>query len=278
MIHVYLPSFWKVLKAVLKSLDGTDKDAFKNLKEIKQFGLLVPAASDSFPEMAGLASIFEVGRLKGNSPSVQLKEPFPDLTKGLIESEFLARQKFGRALTLHMTCETSQMLHTDFSLAPLQCKLSSQFVGDALETWIRAKRACRQHVVDKATVLQEPKSLVESSPFCISLFPADKVDEVLQNALRDGKSLANRWAVSSTSTASTSFFAKRKKNKQVRGGPAKRARGATPSHVQSPATVPHREEANQPSRRGRGRGRGERGRGGAGRGRGARGAATGTSQ
>ena len=273
------PFFGKVLKAVLKSFDGSDKDAFKNLKEIKQFGLLIPSASDSFPEMTGIASIFEEGRLKANSPSVQLKEPFPDLTKALIESEFLARQRFGKALTLHLTCETSQMLHKDFSLAPLQSKLSSQFVGEALEAWIKAKRACRQHVVDKAAVLQEPKSLVESSPFCASLFPIEKVEEVLRNALRDGKTLFNRWAVSSTSTANTSsFFGKRKKGKQGRGNPAQRARGAAPSHVQSPATVPHREEANQPSRRGRGRGRGERGRGGAGRGRGSRGASSGTTQ
>ena len=258
----------KTLKAIFKEFRGEEKNAFKDLKEIKPFGLLLPSTSDQFPEWEGLTKAMTAGKLKNDCATVQLKEPFPVLTKGLIDAEFSARQAFGRALTGIVACETSQMKHTDFSLAPLLAKLAMTWMGDTLRAWMKARRACRSHIFVGAQNYQEPKALVDSTPFSESLFPKDIVEQVLSNALRAGKSLHDRWAMygtasSSSSTTSGSF--KRKQRGQGRGSRPSRPRGATPNFVQSPASVPSREGGDQPSRGARGAGRGGKGRGRAGR-------------
>ena len=257
----------KVLKAVLKQLSGEDKEAFKSLKECKSFGLLVPSKTDEFPEWEGIEQVFSVGKLKRDAAQFQLKEPFPELGEGLIKAELLARQRLGRTLTLQMGCETSQMFSPGFGLAGMLSKLACGVFGEALETWIKAKRACRQSVLSWALNTREPKTLIESSPFCASLFPDDKVKEVLDLAGKEGKTLFQRWNIPSPSGSgsSKSSFSVKKGAKKAKVESGRKQKVDVSSYAHSTKTILQREDS-QPSYKGKGGGRGGKGKGGRGKG------------
>ena len=114
---------------------------------------------------------FSVVKLKRDAAQFQLKEPFPELGKGLIKAELQARQRLGRTLTRRMGFEASQMFSTGFGLAGMLSKLTCGVFGEALGTWIKAMRACHQSVLSWALNTKEPMTLIESSPFLCFVVP-----------------------------------------------------------------------------------------------------------
>ena len=143
------PFLGKISKSVLESFEGR-KDAFRGLKEIKPFSLLVPSKSDTFPELENFSSIFQEERLRADVADIQLKESFPKLTKGLIDAEFKARVRLGSVTTLQLMIETAQSLDKSFPLGAAMAKLHATTFGEALEAFIKARRDCRRHVVGSA--------------------------------------------------------------------------------------------------------------------------------
>ena len=73
------------------------------------------------------------------------------------------------------------------------CQVNGASVGESLSAFIAAKRRCRTTVIGKAGVKHKTRLLVESLVFCKSLFPPDKVKEVLDLARKDNISLRKCW-------------------------------------------------------------------------------------
>ena len=94
--------------------------------------------------------------------------------KTLVDQEFECRARLSD--TLHMqTIKESSMLeaygtpmHQRFMM---MAKLNLRMFLRDLYAFLRARRACREHVLSRAAVRHEPEKLINSSPWGKNLFP-----------------------------------------------------------------------------------------------------------
>ena len=163
-------------------------------------------------------------------------------------------------------------------LKPLSKPLVANLLHDLYDFYM-ARRACRKHVLDNATIRHEPLRLINGSIWGASLFPPPLVEEVMKNAVSHNQNIRTRWGMDKRKY--TEGFgpqpksSKRKYYSNTSSSPmpstSHTPRGqsfpATPqaSYYSSPANnpryerEPYRYGGDHPQRRGRGRG--NRGRG-----------------
>ena len=203
-------------------------------------------SSKLVPEADGLTSVFTEHKLKADAPSFQLRDTFDKIPQSLIADEGKARSRLARSLTLQLQLENLYKADPSKKDLAVACKLNSATYGEHLSAFITAKRKCRSAVLGKAGIKHETRMLIESTVFCLNLFPDDKVNEVLDLAKRENVSLFKRWempalqpASSSASTsASTSASSGAKKRKYRYRNQQQSKRRQTAQEYRSPASNP----------------------------------------
>ena len=236
------PFFVKALKAVLKSYKENESAAFTGLKEYKPTTLYAFESLEPVPEAEGMVHVFRDAKLKSDCASFQLRDSFGKIPSNLLTEEHKARTRLARSMTLQLHAESQLELDPANKNLAVTAKLNSATFGEHLSAFIQAKRKCRSAVLGKAGIKHETRMLIESTVFCRSLFPEDKVKEVLDLARRDNMSLLKRWQMPAnladdSHSSSGSFPLKRKY--QGKFQPAKRRHSyqhRALDNIQSPAT------------------------------------------
>ena len=72
--------------------------------------------------------------------------------------------------------------------------LASTFFQDLAE-FVEARRNCKLHVMEPASVRIEPSKLIDACIWGEDLFPKALVQEVKENAAKAAQSLAVRWGI-----------------------------------------------------------------------------------
>ena len=145
--------------------------------------------------------------------------------------------------------------------------LSSTY--DALISFFRARRACRQHIFAGSKVPHEPRSLTNACIWGKDLFPEDVVKDSIRKATERNESLFDRWGLSSSKGDKRKSSAGSSKSKKPRYTPGFQARssfpvpstsGASTLNLVSPASNPRYESQGtttfRPWSKGRGGGSG----------------------
>ena len=86
----------------------------------------------------------------------------------------------------------------------MMAKLHLRMFLRDVHAFFRARKACREHVLSKATVRHEPERLINSSPWGKNLFPQKMIDEVKGSLVKDNTTLAARWKIPSQAPPKTS--------------------------------------------------------------------------
>ena len=129
------------------------------------------------------------------------------LPKSLLDQEFECRARLSDTLHMQTMLEAS-MLETFGT--PMQnrfmmmAKLHLRMFLRDVYAFFRARKACREHVLSKATVRHEPERLINSSPWGKNLFPQGLVDGIKESLVKDNTSLSARWKIPALSAAKTS--------------------------------------------------------------------------
>ena len=205
-------------------------------------------------------------KLASDIASKQLKENLPHLPESLLKKEWEARESLARSLAHQTTLETCLHMDIENSMYAVLAKQHMwSFLRD-VDVFIKARKACRVHVLANARVRHEANQLIHSSPWGTDLFPAAVVKSVLDKAANENRSLLDRW------DARPKFGGKKRsmnfqQGKQKKSRPYKpqyRVSEPAPNSSVSPATNPRFEQnlntfrpvtPQQPSFRARGRGR-----------------------
>ena len=163
-----------------------------------------------------------------------------NLSKTLVDQEFECRAKLSDSLHTQTMLEASML---EAYGTPWQqrfmviAKLNLRAFHRDLFAFLRARKACREHVLSRATVRHEPDRLINSSPWGKSLFPQQMIDEVKDSLVSANTTLAARWRIPTQAPPKTTGQGSGNKPQQQQkrkpdppsGGaqhPPKRGRGA----------------------------------------------------
>ena len=231
-----MPFTSKALEAATKAL-AEGRPTPPPLDEVANTSMLVPFPAGIWENVA---ETFVPRQLEKDAGVTLFGEPcLANLSKALVDQEFECRARLSD--TLHMqTMMEASMLETFGT--PMQnrfmmmAKLHLRMFLRDLYAFLRARKACREHVLSKATVRHEPEKLINSSPWGKNLFPQKLVDEVRESLVSGNTTLAARWKIPAQGTPKTTGQGsgqqqqqqKRKPNPTQGGAqhPPKRGRGA----------------------------------------------------
>lgn len=184
------PFTTKVLGAVLEaSAEGKTASA---LREEDKTSLLFPQDD---PRWAEVDDTFSVQKLKPDCASSLFNEDLPAIPNNLLTEEFAARQRLARTLHTMTVSELGMVSHPDWEILKVITKSMVASLRHDLTDFVQARKKCRAHVLEGATVRHEPNKLIGSSIWGASLFPDSAVKEVMAELARSNTSLSSRWSM-----------------------------------------------------------------------------------
>ena len=166
-----------------------------HLKEYEAVSLLAPNESEDWK---ACADTFVPGKLEPEIAQRQFSEDVPSLPQHLIKAEFEARNRLAQALSTQSMCEFGIHMEPNSEMLKLLAKQHLFQFSEALHAFGTARRACRKHIFQHATVRHEPDRLINSSIWGDQLFPAPLVAEVRDRAATADKSLLAKWGMRKT--------------------------------------------------------------------------------
>ena len=230
--EMVLPFATKSLTANLRAWPS--KGPTPTLEECKAISLVLPADGVVWDEVH---MTFTVGKLENSVASMQFKEELPLIPARLLTQEYVARQALAEALS-HQTL--LEILVSNRRKDKAYTLLAKQHLGQLhriLHQFGIARRLCREHVFIHAKVKHEPRRLIDSSLWGKDLFPADIVQEILEKAALENRSLLDKWGIGA---------AKRKFTPGA-GPQPKKSRGQPPvQQPRLPSTVVHQAPVSLP--------------------------------
>ena len=198
----------KLLEAAYKAVE--EGKPCPTLRELEQPSLLLPADNAAWSEVA---QTFSVGKLLATNATEHFKEELPRIPNHLLKKEHDARERLKRSLSLSSTLELIMSVHPAEDLWKVVLKQSLPNLLKDLYDFMSARKECRQHVVEGATLGYEPNKLVNGTFFGQHLFPSVLAQEAIEGAVRAGQTLKTRWGLSAKRTASGQGFFKNKKKR-----------------------------------------------------------------
>ena len=138
----------------------TPERSLPNLEETRTVSLLVPAETG---EWTDVERTFMVEKLAPDCANRQLHETLPLLPESLIKKEAETKERLTRSMGVQTFLEA--MMHNqgqDKIFAVLSKMNTWSFMRD-LEAFMKARRACRKHVLQSARVRHEPEESIDSS-------------------------------------------------------------------------------------------------------------------
>ncbi|XP_064089448.1 uncharacterized protein LOC135203593 isoform X1 [Macrobrachium nipponense] len=186
-----LPFTTKLMKTTMQA--AMKDEPLPQLKEADPTSPLFPAFGDLWEN---LPATFTVGKLKPDCAMEQLGEKLPRLPDNLIQAEFDARTRLGRTLNSLVITEEAALTYASEPLFKILAKSQMQTVQADAYDFIVARRNCRKHVLQEATIRHEPNRLLASNIWGADLFPESSVNEVHHEASRLNQSLRARWGIS----------------------------------------------------------------------------------
>ena len=162
------------------------------LEEFRSTSLMLPNDSDVWKSVE---QTFTVEKLDKDIASQQFKENLPILANHLVVAEAEAKKRLARELSNQTLLETSVSQYADIEVFKVLAKSHSATLHDALDSFYKARRACRKHIFTRCKVTHEPNKLLGSSIWGKHLFPEEAVKEVLARAASENKSLAEKWGL-----------------------------------------------------------------------------------
>ena len=274
----------KVFSSVEKAL--LEEKPCPTLEEHKRTSMLLPNDSEAWK---CVGETFSVGKLAPEVGAKQLQENLPYLFDTIIKEEYEARMRLSNSLsfqTLLETCIDSVTVDPRENIFSCLAKQHSGVLKDDLYAFGMARRACRKHVLRNAKVRHEPSKLIDASIWGKDLFPEDVVSEVRAQAMRESKTLIEKWdaTVKRQQQGQGGRFSKKRKSRPAKKYPQRQQQQQQQqqqhqqqqqnpqpqgtSQQQSPAFVSKREEkkSSYNPRRGKGKQPFRGGRGGKGKG------------
>ena len=201
------PFSTKTLEAVLAAVAQGKTSV--SLREEEFTSFLFPGDSEVWEDVA---LTFSTGKLSADCASQQFHETLPKLPEKLISAEFAARSRLARTLHSMLVTELLMFCHPDMDTFPLLAKSMVCSLRHDLMDFAMARRACRKHVLEPATLRHEPIRLIDGPIWGADLFPRHLVSECIDGAVQAHENLQTRWKIS---------FQKRK----AQEGPGHQSRG-----------------------------------------------------
>ena len=232
-----MPFASKVREVALKAL-AEGRPTPPPVDEVTNTSLLVPFPAGIWEDVS---ETFGPRQLEKDAGVTLFGEAcLTNLSKTLVDQEFECRARLSDSLHMQTIMESSML---EAYGTPMQqrfmmmAKLNLRMFLRDLYAFLRARKACREHVLSKATVRHEPEKLINSSPWGKNLFPQKLVDEVRESLVSANTTLAARWKIPTQGPPKTSGQGsgqqqqqqqKRKPNPPSGGAqhPPKRGRGA----------------------------------------------------
>ncbi|XP_064107538.1 uncharacterized protein LOC135216296 [Macrobrachium nipponense] len=185
-----LPFTTKIAEVTIQA--AMKVEPLPQLRESDPTSPLFPAFGDLW---ADLPATFTVGKLKPDCAIDQFGKRLPRLPDNLIQAKFEARTRLGRTLNALVMTEVAAITYGSEPLFKLLAKAQTQTVQSDLYELVVARRNCRKHVLQEATIRHEPNKLLSSTIWGADLFPEAAVNEVQHEATRLNQSLKIRWGL-----------------------------------------------------------------------------------
>ena len=237
----------KALMACLKAFEQNKEPP--QLEECKPTSILVP--NDSV-EWKGVHRTFITEKLDKDVASQQFNERLPTLPAQLLSTEAESKKKLATILTQQCLLESLMAQCNGNESYKVLSKLHLSTLYDALANFIRARRACRQHIFNSCRIPHEPRKLINSCIWGEHLFPDDVVKAVIERAATENKSLLDKWGLKTFQGKrkffpSGDFYHTKKPRQSPPVAPAPPAPPApqAPAATSSPATNPRYEAQGQ---------------------------------
>ena len=163
-----------------------------NLEECKPTSLALPCDCDIWQDVQ---QTFTIGKLDKDIGGKQFNEMLPRIPDNLLKREQDTKELVAATLNHQSYLE---ILMSNYANSDIFMALAKNHLAIFIRTFYYfclARKACREYVLQGATVRHEPRRLIDSNIWGKDLFPEELVKEIVGRAASENISLTRKWGI-----------------------------------------------------------------------------------